>query len=186
MLQLAAGLPPGGLLLAADRHAGRLAAAVRRAREAGLASDLLPVVSDLATAPALGPRIAFDGVLVDAPCTGTGTLRRHPELRWRLAPGDPARLGELQGRLLANAAAHVRAGGRLVYSVCSLEPEEGPEVIERFVAADPGFSSADARRFVPPAAVRLVAPDGTLRTSPVLHGLDGFFAAVLERTPSRR
>lgn len=184
-LVLAEALPPGGLLLAADRNERRLAAAVARLRAAALDRGLVALVADLAAGPVLASGALFDGVLVDAPCSGTGTFGRRPELRWRLGPHDPARLALLQGRLLERAARLVRPGGRLVYSVCSLEPEEGPDVVESFLAVHGGFGRRDARELLPSRASGLVAADGSFRTSPALHGFDGFYAAVLERAPVR-
>jgi len=106
----------------------------------------------------------FDKVLLDAPCSGTGTLRRNPEIRWRLAEDDIRAFAETQKRFLANAAEVVRHGGRLVYSTCSVEREEDEEVIEEFVARDKRF--------------KLVS---TERTWPQVDGCDGFFIARMER-----
>ena len=78
-------------------------------------------------------------VLLDAPCTGLGTLREHPEIKWRLKPTDPARMAAIQSRMLENAAALVRPGGAIVYSVCSIAPEEGEGVIDEFLARHAEF-----------------------------------------------
>lgn len=123
----------------------------------------------------------FDFVLLDAPCTGLGTLREHPEIRWRLKPGDPARLAELQSRMLARAAALLRRGGAMVYSVCSLAPAEGIEVVRNFLALHPGFAIDPAPR-VHPAIARELCADGTMLTRPERGGRDGFFAARIIRT----
>ncbi len=108
----------------------------------------------------------FDAVLVDAPCTGLGTVRRHPEIRWRRAEVDLAPAQALQSRILASAAAQVRPGGRVVYAVCSPEPEEGEQVVAAFLAANPAF--------------RL---DATLSTAPPADGEDAHWAARLVRAP---
>ena len=121
---------------------------------------------------------AFDCVLLDAPCTGLGTLREHPEIRWRVVPGDPARMAEMQSRMLANAAVLVKPGGALVYSVCSLAPEEGEGVIRRFLEANPNFR-LDARPPGSEALKGLLDEQGMMHTRPDLGGLDGFFAARL-------
>ncbi len=122
----------------------------------------------------------FDFVLLDAPCTGLGTLREHPEIRWRLGPGDPARLAELQSRMLAGAAALLRPGGAIVYSVCSLAPEEGIDVVRNFLALHPGFAIDRAPR-VHPTIARELREDGTMLTRPDRGGRDGFFAARIIR-----
>jgi 16S rRNA (cytosine967-C5)-methyltransferase len=118
----------------------------------------------------------FDRVLIDAPCSGTGTLRRNPEIKWRLAPGDMARLAELQLSLLDRAAGVVMPGGRLVYSTCSVEPEENEAVVGRFLGGGARF-----RLVTPSARPELITPDGFVRTFPHRHASDGFFAAVLEK-----
>jgi len=137
------------------------------------------VRADAANALPLRPA-SFDCVLLDAPCTGTGTMREHPEIRWRLAPGDFTRMAGLQARMIEQTAALVRPGGALVYSVCSLAPEEGVGVVGNFIARHHEFA-VDV-----PAALRasfagLIDGDGYLRTRPDRGGLDGFFAARLMR-----
>jgi 16S rRNA (cytosine967-C5)-methyltransferase len=115
-------------------------------------------------------------VLVDAPCTGTGTLRHNPEIRWRLAPADIEVLAARQSRILANCARAVRPGGRLVYSTCSVEPEENESVVAQFLASHAHFRQARADA---PAA--LLTGSGAARTWPHRDDTDGFFVAVLER-----
>lgn len=118
-------------------------------------------------------------VLLDAPCTGLGTLREHPEIRWRLTEPDIKRMAMLQGRMLEQAATAVAAGGVLVYAVCSISPPEGPDVIRSFLAKNPGF----AVDRTPPAAEQLkgiLDSEGYMRTRPDVDGLDGFFAARLK------
>jgi len=126
--------------------------------------------------PAIG---AVEGVLVDAPCTGTGTFRRHPDARWRLRVSDLAVMSAVQREILASAAQLVRAGGLLVYSTCSLEPEENDEQVSRFLATHPGWVEE-----APPAgSVPVETLDGArLRVLPQRDGTDGAFAARLRRT----
>jgi 16S rRNA (cytosine967-C5)-methyltransferase len=175
-LQMADALEKGAVLVAADRHQGRLQRLVRGLARVG-PPGVLPLAADAAR-PAL--RAAFAVALVDAPCSGTGTFRRHPELRWRLRPEDPARLGEVQAAILSATAALIRPGGRLVYAVCSMEPEEGEHVVAAFLAREPGFRLVDGRDVLPAAAHRACDPQGRVRTSPDLD-VDGFFAALLRR-----
>lgn len=175
--------PSDGRVVAADRHPGRLRRMARFVERVG-GTGVLPVCADMAAAATPLGR-TFDAVLVDAPCSGTGTLRRHPEIRWRLVPDDLLALAARQSTLLANAAALVAPGGRLVYSVCSLEPEEGEAVIDGFLASCPAFRIADPRPALVPAAAELVRGPGFLHTSPVDDGLDGFFAVALVREGTR-
>jgi len=122
----------------------------------------------------------FDSVLLDAPCTGLGTLREHPEIRWRLKPGDPARMAVLQSQMLISAAALVKPGGAIVYSVCSPAPEEGHEVVGAFLVTHRGFG-LDAQPSHRDVFKGLLGSEGMMRTRPDLDGLDGFFAARLVR-----
>ena len=119
-------------------------------------------------------------VLLDAPCTGSGTLREHPEIRWRLDPRDFARMAILQAQMLEQAAALLGIDGALVYSVCSIAPEEGEGVVNAFLERHRGFvvdhTLASDHRFA-----GLIAEDGFMRTRPDQDGLDGFFAARLQR-----
>jgi 16S rRNA (cytosine967-C5)-methyltransferase len=135
--------------------------------------------ADIAKAVPLPPA-SFDSILLDAPCTGTGTLRQHPEIRWRLKPGDPSRMAVLQLAMLRNAAAVLRPGGAMVYSVCSLMPEEGPAVVTEFLAENLQYQ-IDTQ---PPAHEQiadLLREDGTMLTRPDHSGLDGFFGARIVR-----
>lgn len=167
----------GGVVVAADIHPGRLGLVGENVRRFGC-RRVLPLVGDL-TSPPLRER-SFDTVLVDAPCTGTGTLRRHPEIRWRLDPGAPEAMAEVQLAILRGCAGLVAAGGSLVYSVCSLEPEEGPGVVRRFLGGA-GFSLDSAAPLLPQPLRPLVLPDGAVRSLPHRDGCDGFFAARLVR-----
>jgi 16S rRNA (cytosine967-C5)-methyltransferase len=123
-------------------------------------------------------RGGFDAVLVDAPCSGLGTLRRHPEIRWRRRPEDLPRLAALQAELLDAAAGLVRSGGRLVYAVCTLTRAETWDVVEPWLARHPAFRVEPAAENLDAGTAALVHRDA-LRTLPVPHGLDGFFAVRL-------
>jgi len=116
----------------------------------------------------------FDSVLLDAPCTGLGTLARHPDIRWRTTERDIARHAHRQRELLESVSALVRPGGRLVYSVCSGEPEEGEHVVEAFLQAHPQFSPASLPEWAAPFAERRYAA-----SRPERDGGDSFFVAVL-------
>lgn len=122
---------------------------------------------------------SFDHVLLDAPCSGTGTLRRNPEIRYRLRPDDIGELAEQQKQMLVCAAAVVRPGGRLLYSTCSVEPEENERVIDHFAANNPSFRQIDlsttSSSFIPTPS------SSHLRLWPHRQGSDGFFIAAYER-----
>lgn len=141
------------------------------------ARNVLVVIAD-AIKPAIKP---VDVVLVDVPCTGTGTFRRHPDARWRLKVSDFAVMGALQKGILRAAATVVKPGGLLVYSTCSLEPEENDQQVDAFLATHPDFTLE-----TPPARAVAdeVLDDGRLRVLPQRHGVDGAFAARLRRKVS--
>ncbi|KMO32324.1 MFS transporter [Methylobacterium variabile] len=172
----------GAQVLAVDRSAPRL-----RRLEANLSRLGLSAEIRAADALALPDDETFDAVLLDAPCSATGTVRRHPDVAWAKREGDLPRLTALQHRLLDKAARLVRPGGRLVYCTCSLEPEEGEAQAASFLARHPDF----ARRAISPDEVgdaALVTAAGDLRTLPShwpdeggRGGLDGFYAVRLER-----
>ena len=185
---------PGGKTAELVSAGARVTAVdVSSARVGRLAENLarLRLEAELITADVTSwaPGRLFDGVLLDAPCTATGTIRRHPDILRLKRVADVAQLAALQARLLEAAARLVRPGGTLVYCSCSLEPEEGSQQIARFLSAHPGF----IRNPVTPADVgglpELISADGDLRTLPVhlrhddpeLCGLDGFYAARLTR-----
>ncbi|HEX8722711.1 MAG TPA: 16S rRNA (cytosine(967)-C(5))-methyltransferase RsmB [Pyrinomonadaceae bacterium] len=171
-----AALAEGRALVAAgDLYEHRLrvvAEACRRAGARGMSLLALDAERALPFADA-----TFDRVLVDAPCTGTGTLRHNPEIRWRLSRESFGELREVQTRILKEAARVLRPGGRLVYSTCSVEREENEEVVAAFLAARPDFAQAEAA----PAPARLLLPGGAARTWPHRDDVDGFFVAAMER-----
>jgi 16S rRNA (cytosine967-C5)-methyltransferase len=129
----------------------------------------------------LGPTFheQFDGVLVDAPCSGLGTLRRNPEIKWRLRARDIKAFSGLQKKMLSRAAAYVKRGGTLAYSVCTVMPEENEAVIDDFLRRHNNFRPA-----TPPESIdrSMIDEKGFFRTSPARQDMDGFFGAVLVRT----
>ncbi|HZS37882.1 MAG TPA: 16S rRNA (cytosine(967)-C(5))-methyltransferase RsmB [Polyangia bacterium] len=161
---------------AADLSERKLELCADHARRLGAAS-IATIACDLTDERApLQP--GYDRVLLDAPCTGLGVLRRHPEAKWRREAADAVALAELQAELLAALAGRVKPGGLLVYSVCTFSDEEGPRQIAAFAAAHPEFAVE------PPSEPRLAAlcdERGALRTWPHRHDADGFFAVRLRR-----
>ena len=175
---------PGGKAIALAERASYLVAAdlslrrLRRVREnverLGAGDRVGMVVADARTPPFR----RADAVLLDAPCTGTGTLRRHPDGRWRVSEEDLAALAALQRDLLDSAATLVAPGGLLVYSTCSLEPEENEGQVDAFLARTPGFVREPAPDAVHPS---LLGERGDLLVLPQLQGVDGSYAARLRR-----
>jgi 16S rRNA (cytosine967-C5)-methyltransferase len=188
-LILSRAVGPQGHVIAADLHEHRVRALRERMNLADVRNVETMVLDGTLPLPFEQP---FDRILVDVPCSGTGTLARHPEIRWKLRPEDLADLHARQALLLRNALPHLAPGGRLVYSTCSLEPEEN-ELVVREVLGEFGdqFQIADRRgvlknilqESVPMESV--VAADGFFRTLPPQHGTDGFFAAVIERRAAK-
>jgi 16S rRNA (cytosine967-C5)-methyltransferase len=179
-LALAAGMENKGRVVALDVLESRLERSAQRLRRAGAHN---------VERRALGPDNrkwlkrqsgAFDRVLVDAPCTGTGTWRRNPDGRWTLRPQDLAELVPKQAAILDAAARLVKPGGALVYATCSVLPAENERQVEAFVARHPAFEVTPALEALPHAAPE-IASGRYLRLSPLRHGTDGFFAARLVR-----
>ena len=173
----------GAVVTAVDRSANRLVRVRENLGRLGLSADM--IATD-ATEWQGGP---FDAVLVDAPCSSTGTIRRHPDVAWLKQEVDMVQLTGLQHRLLDRAAALTRSGGRIVYCVCSLEPEEGEQQIEALLAREPALRRIPVAPDEIGGIAEFVSPAGDLRTlpshwsdsDPRMSGLDGFFAARLER-----
>lgn len=174
----------GAIVTAVDISEGRLNRVAENLRRLGLEAEL--VAADLVK---WEPAQEFDAVLLDAPCSSTGTIRRHPDIPWLKQELDIATLAALQAKMLDRAAAWVKPGGALVYCTCSLEPEEGESQVKPFLARHPDFSLAPIEPHEIAGLAELITPAGTLRTlpcqgfgdAPILRGMDGFFAARFVR-----
>jgi 16S rRNA (cytosine967-C5)-methyltransferase len=167
-----------GRIVALDVHEGKLRALK------GLAGRLEAAIIETLAGDARADqgdafREAFDRVLVDAPCSGLGTLRRNPEIKWRLTPGDMRTFPPLQKEILGRSAFYLKRGGVLVYSTCTIAEEENEKVVRDFLAGNKGF-----RMIRPPVFIdgRLIDREGFFRTFPHRHGTDGFFAALLMKS----
>ncbi len=174
-LHLAALMGNGGSITALDLQSEQLRMLREEAERLGVM--IVETRRGDAAVPIESFRGTFDRVLLDAPCSGLGTLRRNPEIRWRIAPADLNQCMELQNLLLASAAEYIRPGGRLVYSVCTVTPEENEMVIGKFLKNNSDFNLIFPSALPP----TLVDAKGFFRTAPHLHRTDGFFGAVLVR-----
>jgi 16S rRNA (cytosine967-C5)-methyltransferase len=176
-----AAVAPGGVVVAGDLRRRRIDLLRHTLTRVG--AGRVPVVQiDLSQPLPFGP--VFDCVFVDAPCSGLGTIRREPEIRWRRAQRDLAPLAAAQLGMLGHAAEGVRPGGRLVYATCSSEPEENEEVVAAFLARSAGFAPMDRLTLLdrlPPPLDQLINDAGQLRSWPWRHGLEAFFGAVMVR-----
>jgi len=179
---LARAAGPRGRLIAGDVHEHRLRVIQHQLMRTGT-TNVHSVALD-ARRPLPFSR-GFDRVLIDAPCSGTGTLARNPEIRWRLQPEDLNEAHRSQLTMLRNALAAADKSGRVVYSTCSLEPEENEKVVGAALVGAPGWRVTATQAALAPhlreaaAAEKFFADDGFFRTFPPEHGTDGFFAAVL-------
>lgn len=168
-----------GLVVAADLRPARMRL-LRHAVAQSAARNVRLVRHDASHTLPYADR--FDLVLVDAPCSGLGTLRRDPDVKWRRSEADLAAFAHTEGRLLAQAAKVVKPGGRLVYATCSSEPEENDEVARWFLETHRGFQpDAPGNPWRTPPLAGLITPEGWLRTLPERDGLDAFFAAAFRR-----
>jgi 16S rRNA (cytosine967-C5)-methyltransferase len=177
---IAAAMQGRGLLVASDIRDRRVDL-LRRTVAASGATNVRIVQADARQPlPFLAP---FDCVLVDAPCSGLGTLRRDPEIRWRRREDELPALAAAELTMVQRAAEAVAPGGRLIYATCSSEPEENEGIADAFLATTPSFAPVRADRASAALSPALVDARGHLRTAPHLHGLDAFFGAVFERMP---
>jgi 16S rRNA (cytosine967-C5)-methyltransferase len=183
-LAIAAGMNNKGRVVAMDILETRLDRSAQRLRRAGAHNVERRALGENAKW-LKRHKGSFDRVLVDAPCTGTGTWRRNPDGRWTLAPNDLAELLPKQAEILDAAARLVKPGGTLIYATCSVLPAENERQVERFLERHPDFAAvpvadlwSEAVRTEPPAGI---GQGPYLRLSPLKHGTDGFFAAALAR-----
>ncbi len=176
-LVIAGAMGDQGLLVASDQSAARIRLLSETLARVG--PRCASIVQLDARRPPFGPR--FEWVVLDSPCTGLGTLRRDPDIRWRRNPEDLSRMASMQFELLAGASTAVAPGGRLLYATCSSEPDENQNVVTRFLESHPGFS---IQAPTAPHLLECVDDEGFLQTRPDRHGLEGFFAAVLRRQAS--
>ncbi len=176
-LALAGEMGNTGQIYAYDSDARRLADTIRRGERAGVRN--LQIRSPVHPDPLKGLEGKIDVVFIDAPCSGTGSWRRHPDTKWRLTEETLARRLADQDLVLDAGAPFVKPGGRMVYVTCSVLPEEDEDRVAAFLARTPGFAIAPAT--ADPKLTHHLTPDGFLRLTPKSAGTDGFFVAVLEK-----
>ncbi len=176
-LALAAAMGNTGQIYAYDSEARRLADTIRRGDRAGVRN--LQIRSPVHADPLKGLEARMDVVFIDAPCSGSGAWRRHPDTKWRLSEETFAKRQADQNAVLSLGAQFVKPGGRMIYVTCSVLPEEDEDRVAAFLAATSGYSVRAAT--ADPQLVQYLTPEGYLRLSPKSAGTDGFFVAVLER-----
>ena len=180
-LQMGAAMASEGRLYAFDISDARLARFAPRLKRSGLSNVFPQRIANENDAKVKRLRGKIDRVLVDAPCTGLGTLRRNPDLKSRQSDAAVAELAVKQRAILESAATLVKPGGRLVYATCSLLKEENEEIAEAFLAAHPDFQLLPVGPILERLGGRLKETGPYLRLYPHVHETDGFFAAVMER-----
>jgi 16S rRNA (cytosine967-C5)-methyltransferase len=171
---LIAALAPSATIIVGDLYEHRARTIAEFGKQQG-ANNVRVMIHD-ATRALPFPPVSFGRVLVDAPCSGTGTLRHNPEIRWRLKESDIAQLAKKQKQILKNAAAVVRVGGRLIYSSCSIEKDENEAVISDFLEQNRNFARARLE-----VMAGLITDDGAARTWPHRDDVEGFFVSAVER-----
>jgi 16S rRNA (cytosine967-C5)-methyltransferase len=169
-----------GCIVALDRVKRRLSCLQQEMKRLGC-RIVKPVVSDLKAFPALKGSYQFDRILVDAPCSGIGVIRRNPDTKWSVAEPDLLRLSAIQLNFLLGIADQVKPGGFIVYTVCSTEPEETDTVIHHFLSKRRDFGLCREVGGLHPSLAALLDAAGAFRTFPHMHDMDGFFSVRLKR-----
>ncbi len=174
---LAALMQDQGVIVAIDSNPQKNDALKKEAARLGI-NSIKTLTCDLSAGLPEDLRGSFDHVLIDAPCSGTGTLRRNPEIKWRIMQKDIDKLNSLQNSILANSSQAVKKGGRLIYCTCSLLSKENEHIVNEFLTKNKHFSLCE-----PPSSINqnLIDRKHFYRTYPHIHSMDGFFAAVLRR-----
>jgi len=185
-LAMAATMQNKGRLVACDTHSGRSERATQRLRRAGVHNVTRRVIEAEGDKWLKRQAGSFDRVLVDAPCSGSGTWRRNPDAKWRLSEENLTNLTALQGRILDQAAALVKPGGHLIYATCSLLPEENDRQVDAFLARHADFTLMPINEaWAATIGGQCPVDGGTLQLTPAAHDTDGFFAAVLIKSCSQ-
>ncbi len=178
---MAAAMRNQGVIVATDLRGRRVDLLARTVHTLGASCAKVVQADASAVLPFLAP---FDAVLLDAPCSGLGTLRRDPDIRWRRSERELKRFGSMQLQMLDRVASVVAADGRIIYATCSSEPDENEQVVADFLDSHPEFAQAPER--IPNSLIRFLTTDGHFRTLPFRDELEAFFAAILVKTKDFR
>jgi 16S rRNA (cytosine967-C5)-methyltransferase len=173
-------LPNHGLIIAADKSHKRLHMMTDNLQRLELDRVQL-VAADLTASASPFKNNALDRILLDAPCSGTGVLKRHPEGKWKKDPGTIGKLASVQRDLLVSAERSLKKGGRILYTTCSLLEDENEEVVDQYLSDSPGMARLDLRNLFPDLRQDIFSDRGELRLWPHIHHCDGFFASLLEK-----
>lgn len=170
-----------GNILAVDINRRKLATLGHNARRLGI-ENILPVVADASKSLSSAFKVQFDKVILDAPCSGLGTISKHPDIKWSRDAGDIIRLSFMQKTIMNEAAPVIKKGGRLLYVTCTISKEENEDVVEDFLVRNSDMSLESLKRHVPDWCTDLIDDQGFFRTFPHVHHMDGFFAALFRKT----
>jgi 16S rRNA (cytosine967-C5)-methyltransferase len=169
-----------GEIIALDNQGWKLTRLVENAQRLEV-TCIEPVEMDVLEVVDSGDEFFFDRILLDAPCTGLGVIRRNPDIKWKVKPRDFRRLHLVQKKMLERLAPLLKPGGVLLYATCTLSKEENQETVQGFLADHPNYQPESARPYLPPGSEVLVEQSGAMHSWPHRHGTDGFFAARLRR-----
>jgi 16S rRNA (cytosine967-C5)-methyltransferase len=169
-----------GEIIALDNQGWKLTRLMENAQRLAV-SCIEPVEMDVLELESTGEELSFDRILLDAPCTGLGVLRRNPDIKWKVKPKDFRRLHLVQKQMLSRLAPLLKPGGVLLYATCTVSSEENEETVQGFLTEHPHYKPESVRPYLPPRGTAAVSLSGAMQTWPHRHGVDGFFAARLRR-----
>ncbi|HJX34037.1 MAG TPA: RsmB/NOP family class I SAM-dependent RNA methyltransferase, partial [Desulfatiglandales bacterium] len=170
-----------GDILAVDLNRRRLVALVHNAHRLGI-DNIHPVVADASKSLSSAFSVQFDKVILDAPCSGLGTISRHPDIKWNRDEGDIIRLSFMQKTIMNEAASVIQKGGRILFVTCTISKEENEDVVEDFLVRNSDVSLENLKSHVPEWGLDLIDDQGFFRTFPHIHNMDGFFAALFTKS----
>ena len=169
-----------GEIIALDNQGWKLTRLMENAQRLGI-TCIEPVERDVLELASSGDEFSFDRILLDAPCSGLGVIRRNPDIKWKVKPKDFRRLHLVQKKMLVRLAPLLKPGGVLLYATCTVSEEENEETVKGFLAVHSNYEPESARPYLPPGSAVLLNRSGAVQTLPHNHGMDGFFAARLRR-----
>jgi 16S rRNA (cytosine967-C5)-methyltransferase len=170
-----------GNIIAVDINRRRLMTLVQNARRLGI-YNIQSVVADASKSLSSALSVQFDKVILDAPCSGLGTISRHPDIKWNRDEGDIIRLSFMQKTIMNETARVIKKGGRILYVTCTISKEENEDVVEDFLVKNSDMSLENLKRHVPEWGIDLIDAHGFFRTFPHIHHMDGFFGALFTKS----